>query len=169
MTINNKLAKAINNQIHLEWVALYSFLAMSAWLETTPFKGFAKWMLMRSTREQKHAIQLFEYLRNRYGKLELSPIDAPQKKFKSPKDVFEKALELKRNVTGSSLDLYALAVKENDLETQELLHAFIKEQIQEEKHMQDTLDKIDFAADHADALIHLDYKEELSYASAHND
>jgi ferritin len=167
MVINKKFEKALNKQIHLEWVAQYNFLAMSAWLETTPFKGFAKWMLMRSMREQKHAIQLFEYLRNRYGTLELPAIEEPEKSFRSPVDVFQKALGQKRIVSDASRALYALAVKEKDLETMELLHPFLSEQVAEEKHMQDILDKIVLADDQADALIHLDYKEELSYAGAH--
>lgn len=167
MNINKKFEAALNKQIHLEWSAQYTFLAMSAWLETTPFKGFAKWMLARSEREQKHAIQLFEYLRNRNGVLKLPALEEPVKKYTSPIDVFEKALDCKRALSESSRALYALAVKDRDLETMEMLHPFLSEQVDEEKHMQDALDKLILAGKNADALIHLDYKEELSYAGGH--
>jgi ferritin len=163
MKINPKLEAALNRQINLEWQVSYGFLAMAAWFETTPFKGFAKWMLLRSEREQAHAIELFEYLRNRFGELDLREIEEPQKTFGSPLESFERALELKREVTGATHKLYELSLKEKELETQELLLHFLKEQVHEEKHIQDITEKVELANGHPDALIHLDYKEELQY------
>jgi ferritin len=164
MKISDNFEKAINKQIHLEWSASYSFLAMCAWLETTPFKGFAKWMLARSQREMKHTMQLFEYLRNRFGKLNLTEIPNPPRNYGSPLEVFKKALELKQTISKATSDLFAAAVREKDLETQQLLHSFLKEQVDEEKRIQDAIDKLQLAGDSPDALLHLDYKEEKSHA-----
>lgn len=166
MTIKPNFEKAINAQIYLEWLASYNYLAMSAWLETTPFKGFAKWMLARSEREQAHAIQLFEYLRNRSGKLKLPLLVEPVKSYDSPLAVFKAALAQKVSLSKTTHEIYAMAVKEKDLETIELLQGFIKEQVKEEKRIQDLLDKVALAGKSADALIHLDYKEELAHAAA---
>lgn len=159
------MAEAINRHINIEWNASYNFLDISAWFETTPFKGFAKLMLERSEREERHALQFYEYLINRLGTAELMPVNKTAgSSFASPLEAFEKALAIKWDVTRASHELYALALKEGDFETQEFLHAFLQEQIQEEKHMQDNVDKLNLAGDNPDALIHLDYKEEVQYA-----
>lgn len=168
MKISSEFETLINKQIHLQWSAFYEFLAMAAWLETTPFKGFAKWMLLRSEREQEHAIKLFEYLRNRAGTLYLAAIKEPVKVYESPLDAFQKALEKKRMVTTATNNLYSRAISEKDLETHHFLNSILKEQVMEEKHMQDIVDKIVLAGRDADALIHLDYKEEVSYSKANS-
>lgn len=166
MKLNDNVEKALNQQINIEWSASYYFLGISAWFETTPFKGFSKALLERSERELRHAMQFLDFLKTRLGVIELLPIDEPQASFNSPIDAFEKALARKHAVTQQSHKLYALAVKENDFETQEFLHQFFQEQIQEEKNMQDNVDKVGFAKKNADALIHLDYKEEILYAAS---
>lgn len=167
MKIKSTIEASINKHINLEWDASYNFLAISAWFETTPFKGFAKLMLERSEREERHALQFYNFLKDRLGKVEILPVSKPAAtSFKSPLDAFEKALAIKHNITKASHKLYAQALKENDFELQEFLHASFQEQIQEEKHMQDNVDKLGLAKNNADALIHLDYKEEVAYATA---
>jgi len=162
MKINNKLEKAINDQINLEWATAYELIGKSAYLENTPFKGFAKWMRKRGERELEHATQLFEFLRNRSGVLELSGLKKADTSFKSPLKAFQSALEEKGKVVEATHKLYELAVELKDIETEQLLHAFIDEQTNEVKHIFDTCQKIEFANDQPDAMLHLDYKEEKS-------
>lgn len=166
--ITKEVENAVNKQIHLQWSTFYDFLSMSAWLETTPFKGFAKRMLVLSEKHQKYAIQLFEYLKNHFGKLEISSIEKPTKQFDSVLHVFQMALEKKQIVTNLTYKLYDLALTQKDIESQELLHGFLHEQVHEEKDIQDMIDKIELAGQNPDALIHLDYKEEVIYASSNS-
>lgn len=165
MKINKTIEIAINSHINMERTVAYTFMAMSSWFETTPFKGFAKTCLKKSEREEEHALQLQSYLKNRIGIVELLPIIEPKTDYQSPLEAFQKALEEKYALTASSHKLYAQAAKERDYQTQEYLHAFFQMQIQEEKHLQDFVDKLNLAKDNPDALIHLDYKEEVAYST----
>jgi ferritin len=166
MKIKSTIQAAINKHVNMELNASYSFLAISAWFETTPFKGFAKLMLRRSERESRHAMQFFDFLKQRLAVIEMLQVPQPSTlTFKTPIQAFETALTIKYGVVKNSHQLYALAVKEGDFELQEFLHAFFQEQIQEEKHIQDNIDKLGIAKNNADALIHLDYKEEVMYAA----
>lgn len=165
MKINKTLETAINQHINLQIATSYAFLSMSAWFETTPYKGFAKLFYKRSEKEKRHALQHFDYLKYRLGMIELLAVQVPDTYYESPLAVFEKALELKYIVTESSHKLYSLALRENDFETQEFLHAFFHEQIDEERQMQDNVDKVGLANNNPDAMIHLDYKEEVLYAA----
>ena len=61
--MNKKLASAFGHQIRNELDSHYSYLGMSAYLETTPYTGFAKWMRVQSEEEYGHAMKLFDYLK----------------------------------------------------------------------------------------------------------
>lgn len=160
MKINSTLEQAINDLINLEWSTAYELYGKSAYLENTPFKGFAKWMRKRGERELEHATQLFEYLRNREGVLELDELRKANTSFGSPLEAFQSALEEKEKVVEHTHQLYKMAEEMRDIETEQLLHAFIDEQTDEVKHIFDTCQKIEFANNEPDAMLHLDYKEE---------
>lgn len=160
MKISNATENAVNRQINVTMSASYAFLQISAWFETTPFKGFAKWMLRQSDREQTNAMKLYRYVKDRIGAVELLPIPQPQCRFESPLDAFQGALQQLQGVTRAIHELYAMAVEANDFETQELLYGFVGDLVVEEKNMQDLIGKLVVAGDDPDALLHMDYVQE---------
>lgn len=135
MKIDIKLEKAIYNLIHLEWVTSQSLMNKALYLETTSFKGYAKWIKKRGDKEQTHAIHLFEYLKKRGAKVELSSLKNIESSYISPFQVFQSALKDKHEIISLTIDLYALAVELKDSESEQVLHAFINEHIIEEKHI----------------------------------
>lgn len=156
MKIESKFEKAVSQQINMEWNTSYSYLGMAGWFETTPYKGFARWMQRQCLEEQEHAMKLFRFIKDRIGVIDLMPIKVPKQTFKSPLDAFEAALAMERGVTANIYELYSLALKEKDYETQERLHWFLQEQIHEEKEVQDMVDKIALASKKPAAILHLD-------------
>lgn len=160
MKIENRIQSAANVHINATLVASYNLLAVSAWFETTPFKGFAHWMLRRSDKYQTYAMEVFRYVKDRIGFVELHPIEASQKSFDSPQDAYRFALEQQMNVTRSIHELYAIAIEENDYETQELLYGQAGRQVIEEKATSDLLGKLVVADTNVDALLHIDYVQE---------
>jgi len=160
MKIENKIQSAANSHINATLAASYNLLAVSAWFETTPFKGFAHWMLRRSDKNQTYAMEVFRYVKDRIGVVELLPVDAPKKSFKSPKAAYQFALKQQENVTKSIHEFYATAIEENDYETQELLYGLAGQQVIEEKATSDLLGKLEVADADIDALLHIDYVQE---------
>lgn len=160
MKINNTIQAAVNKQINVTMTASYTFLAISAWFETTPFKGFAHWMMRQKDREHTNAMKLYRYVKDRIGVVELLPIKQPQKTFTSPLDAYKKALAQLEIVTKGLYDLYEIAVKQDDYETQELLYGFVGEQVVQQKNMSDLIGKLEVAGNDPDALLHMDYVQE---------
>lgn len=156
MKIGTKLEERINQQIQMEFQSRYAYLGLSAWFETTPFRGFAAWMRRQASEENFHAMKFFDYLVNRFGTVELMPIAAPSSQFDSPLHAFQVALDHERKVTASIHALYEAALAEKDYQTMEFLNWFLREQVEEEKTVQDLIDELTLAAEDRDAMMRLD-------------
>ena len=156
MKIKKSIEKALNDQIRMELSSAYTYLSMAAYFERRAFNGFAQWMRLQREEEHGHAMRFYDYLHDRDGRVELQAIDKPEHDFSSPLDVFERSLAQEREVTASIHSLYDLAVKEKDHATVSMLKWFVDEQVEEEKSVQDMVDRLKLAGDHPGALLILD-------------
>jgi ferritin len=156
MTLNPKLAKLLNEQINNEMSSSYVYLAMAAWLEQTPYSGFAKWMFAQSLEETAHALKFYQYLVDRDAKIELAPIAKPKAEFKTPRDVFEHSLKQEQKVTAQINDLFEVAEQVKDHASKNLLLWFLNEQMEEEKNVRDMLDRLNLAGSDPASLLVLD-------------
>ena len=154
--ISKKLEEALNHQINNELSSYYSYLAMTAFLETTPFSGFAGWMRAQAEEEKGHAMKIFDYLNDRDGKVVLEAIPQPATDYSSPLEIFKTSLAQEIHVTAQINELYELARQEKDFAVQEYLGWFLTEQVEEEKSAQDMVDRLELAGDSVEALLLLD-------------
>lgn len=156
MNLAPKLAKLLNDQINHEMAASYSYLAMAAWFEQTPYAGFAGWMFAQSREETVHALKFYQYLVDRDATVALEPIAKPTHDFKSPQDVFAQSLKQEEAVTAQINDLYEVAEKVRDHASKNLLLWFLNEQMEEEKTVRDMLERLKLAGDDPASLLVLD-------------
>jgi len=156
--LSKKLQDALNEQIGHEIYSAYTYLSMVAHFEAENLHGFAHWMRLQRLEELEHAMKIFDFVIDRGGRVELQALDKPPSGFKSPLDVFQKALAHERRVTGLIHKLYELAVKENDYPAQVMLHWFIEEQVEEEKIATEVVEHLKMIGDSAVGLLVLDRK-----------
>ncbi len=156
--LNEKLLKALNEQINKEMASAYLYLGMAIHFEAEGLPGFSSWMHKQAEEEMEHAMKIYKFIFDADEKPELGKLDAPQTEYGRPVDVFQKVLKHEEAVTDSINKLYALALAENDYKTQTFLHWFINEQVEEEANVHTILDKFKFVDDNT-ALLLLD--EEL--------
>ena len=156
--INDKICKALNEQITLELSSAYIYLAMGAALEDQNLPGFARWMKAQYHEEVAHGMRLFDYVADRGGRVELGAIEKPPVDFGSPEKVFTTILEHERKVTASIHKLYELAVAEKDYATQTQLHWFINEQVEEEKTAEEILQQLKALGERTHMLLVMDHK-----------
>ncbi len=155
-TLAPELHRLLNDQINTEMAASYSYLAMSAWFEDTPYGGFAQWMLAQSQEETVHAMKVYHFLVGRGATVRLSEIKAPQADFESPLEVFETSLSQEREVTKTIHTLYEAAEQHRDHESKTLLNWFLAEQVEEEKSVQDMIDRLRLVGDNPVGMLQLD-------------
>ena len=134
-----KMQGALNDQIANEFASAYLYLAMSAWLESQNFPGAAHWMKEQYKEELAHGEKLYKFVTDRGGRVVLAGIDKPASDYGSLADTFKAVHAHEQKVTASIHRLYEVALAEKDYAAQVELQWFIKEQVEEEKTVQDIL------------------------------
>lgn len=154
--INEKMAKALNDQINKEFYSSYLYLQMAAYFEEIGLKGFANWMKVQAQEENSHAHKFYDYLVDRGGKVVLDTIEKPQNEYKSVIDVFEKTLEHEVYVTSLINNLIDVAEEVKDRASMSFLKWFIDEQVEEESNCEDIIAQLKIVDCSGDALFMMD-------------
>jgi len=149
---------AFSEQIRAELSSAYLYLSMALYFEKQSLPGFAKWMRVQFTEEQSHAMKMIDFVVDRGDTVTLSAIEKPFSDFKSATEVFERTVAHEQKVTGLIHNLYALAAKESDFASMEMLQWFIKEQVEEEKNATLILDQLKMVGDKGSSLVMLDHR-----------
>jgi ferritin len=158
MIIEKKLLDLFLEQIRNELESGYKYLGMAAYFESTPYKGFAKWMRKQAKEETEHAMKFFDYVNNRGNCVELFPIVSMPTRYTSPLEVFQETLAHEQQVTHLIHEMYRVALEVKDFAAQILLQWYITEQVEEEKQAQDILDQIEAVGDNIATLMKIDSK-----------
>jgi ferritin len=156
MKLSNKLEKALNDQINLEFCSAYAYLGMAAYFDQTPFTGFAKWMQLQSKEELGHANRFFKYIVERGGKVTLKAISEPKGEYKSPLEAFQASLGHEQKVSAAICAIYELATAEKDYATLSFLKWFLDEQVEEEKSVGEIIAKLELVGDNRNGLYQID-------------
>lgn len=158
--LNEKVQNVLNSQINKEFYSAYLYLAMSAYFDEIGLDGFANWTKVQAKEEVDHGMILLDYIIERDGEVNLEEINAPEKEFHNPLQVFEKILEHEKYVTESINCVAQMSEDECDLATRHFINWYISEQVEEEANARDVIDKLKIFGDEKSALYHLD--KELS-------
>lgn len=137
MQIDKTIEEVLNLQIGYEFKSAFGYLSLAAALGKTHYSGFEHWMRKQYEEELEHAKKLYDYIEERQGHVQLTPIEINEYNISTPLEAFKIAYDLEIENTKHIHDAYALAVKNNDYPTQTFLHWFINEQTEEEKNCQD--------------------------------
>jgi len=154
--LSKTLQKALNEQIDKEFYSAHLYLSMASYAETLNLPGFAHWMKLQQREEFGHAMQIYKYVNERGGRVELGAIAQPPSDFNTPTALFEEVLSHERSITASINKLYEKAVKEKDYATQVMLHGFIEEQVEEEASASEILETLRIGGEKGPALLMLD-------------
>ncbi len=158
MITSQPLVDLLNEQIRNELQSHAIYLAMSAWLETTPFKGFAAKYHAAALEEHGHAMKFYTYLADRDGRVRVLAVPEPPFEYPSVAEAARAALEQERTVSAQIRKIYSQAQADGDFETLSFLKWFLDEQVEEEKTAQDFLGYVELAAGNPTALLELDEK-----------
>ena len=151
-----KLQKELNKQMNNEYFSEYEYLSMAAYFHAMNLDGLANYFHVQAQEEHFHAMKIFHFILDKGGKVELQQIAKPDVTFKSPTDVFEKALSHEKKVTKSINDLMDEAIKENDHAVNSFLKWYVDEQVEEESSASKALGKMQIVGGKGEGLLFLD-------------
>lgn len=154
--LNEKMERALNEQINRELFSAYLYLSMAQWFETQNYRGFAHWLRVQFSEEMNHAHKFIHYINERNGRVLLKEIKGPRSEWSSPQEVFDEVLKHEQHITASIHELYHLAGKENDPASQSFLKWFIDEQVEEEAQSQEIVDQVKMIGDSKHGLFLID-------------
>ena len=129
---NEKMEKALNNQINAEYFSAYLYLAMAAYFESINLPGFANWTRVQVQEETSHAMKLFDFICERGGRAMLDAIEKPASEWESPEAAFEAIYEHECYISGRINELVSLSLEEKDHASNNMLQWFVAEQVEEE-------------------------------------
>lgn len=154
--MSETISKAINEQIHAELSASYSYLAMSAHCDRNNFSGAAKWLRLQSQEEYTHAMKLLDFMLARHAKVVLAELPRPKTDYTSLLDVFETSFAQEQTVSAQIGGLYELAFKEKAYPAVVQLEWFLTEQVEEEKSCREIVAKLKMVGNDPASLLEID-------------
>ncbi len=154
--LNEKMQKALNEQLNAEMYSSYLYLSMAAYFQSINLSGFATWMRVQMQEEMVHAMKFYDFINERGGRVNLKPIQGPPAEWKSPLAAFEAALEHEQKVTGLINGLMDLAIEGRDHATQIFLQWFVTEQVEEEDSATEVIQKIKLMGDAQGGMFMID-------------
>lgn len=140
--VSEKLNEALNVQLKEELKSAYIYWAMAADFEAKNQKGFAAWFKAQAGEEMIHVMKFYGFLYDRLSRVELPALDKPQVTWNSPLEAFEAALKHEKYITGCIHNLYKLAKDLGDYPGEVFLQWFVGEQVEEEAHADEIVQKL---------------------------
>ncbi len=154
--MNEKIRKALNEQINAEFYSSYLYLSMTSYFKRLSLDGFARWMEVQAIEELTHAMKFFNFVSERGGKVDLTAIEGPPTSWDSPLSVFEAVYKHEVKVTALIYNLVNIATEEKDHATANFLQWFITEQVEEETSADSLVQKLKLIGGEGGGLYMLD-------------
>ncbi len=140
--LTEKILNILNEQVKKEMYSSNLYLAMAIWADSQGYNGTAQWLYAQSDEEHDHMMMFVHYINDKGGKAIIPAIDMPPSEFKDLKNLFNEVLKHEQYITESIHEIVALTIEEKDYSTNSWIQFFVKEQIEEEKSVQEILDKL---------------------------
>ena len=151
--IDTLLAKALNDQMNLEFLSARIYLALGGYLDLVNLSGFAGEMKTHAEEENGHAMKFYQYLLDRQVPVELAALEAVEGIPNDFVGVFLAAWNHEKRVTEAIKDLYTMA-DALDEQTEIFLQWFLTEQVEEERDAEHDY-SVALAASQTPGLIYL--------------
>ncbi len=140
--MNEKLLKAVQEQINKELYSSYLYLGMSSWASYEGWAGIANWLHMQAKEEMSHAMILHNNLLERGERSIFGTVQQPQNEWNGLVEVFEEVYSHEKLVTKSINELATIAMESSDHAFYQFIQWFVKEQVEEEASASDILTRI---------------------------
>ncbi|WP_096435111.1 ferritin [Alteribacter populi] len=140
--ISKKLINGLNDQMNYEFYSAHVYLATAAYCSAESLDGFANFFLMQAEEERFHAMKIYNFINDLGERANVDTFPAPNNKFSSVLDTFEKALMHEKEVTRRIYTLADIALDEREHATMTFLNWFIEEQVEEEASFDSLIQKL---------------------------
>jgi bacterioferritin B len=136
---SERFVEALNAQIGREFAAAHQYTALGAWYAAETFPRLAAYFYEQADEEREHALKMVNFLLDRDQKVDFGEVSKPRGEFADHVEPIKLALEQERKVTVRISELFEIARETKDYPSEQFMHWFLEEQVEEESSMQDLL------------------------------
>jgi len=140
-------ANRLNEHIGREFAASQQYVAVAVYYDSETLPRLAAFFYAQALEERNHAMMMVRYLLDSGAEAVVSGAAAPRTRFDDVVAPVDLALEQEREVSGQIRALAVLAREEGDLQSEQFLQWFLKEQVEEVAGMSDLLRVVGRARD----------------------
>src|SRR4051794_7352976 len=140
MATSERFVDALNAQISKEFYAAHQYTAIAAWYSGETYPRLAAFFYDQASEEREHALKMVNYLLDRGEKVGFKEVGQPKSEFPDWIAPLRLALEQEQGVTVAISELQGIARETNDFVSEQFIHWFLDEQVEEEASMQDLID-----------------------------
>lgn len=137
--LSERLAEALNAQIGREFAAAHQYVAIGAYYAGQTFPQLAAFFYRQAEEEREHAMKMVNHLLDRDATVDFGAIAQPRTQFPDHVAPISAALDQERKVTVDISALFEIAREARDFQSEQFLHWFLEEQVEEEASMSDLL------------------------------
>jgi ferritin len=142
---SGRFVEALNEQIAYEFGASQQYVAIAVYYASETLPRLAQTFYLQAVEERNHAMMMIQYLLDRDEPVHVPAVSAPQTDFADPVAPVALALEQERGVSDQINGLLKIARDEVDFGSEQFMHWFVKEQVEEVSKMSGLLDVVERA------------------------
>jgi ferritin len=142
-----RFVEALGEQIAYEFAASQQYVAIAVYYDSQTLPRLAQTFYAQAVEERNHAMMMLQYLIDRDAEVRVPGVDAPQTDFSDCVAPVALALEQERGVSDQINGLLRIAREEGDFGSEQFMHWFVKEQVEEVSKMSGLLQVVERARD----------------------
>jgi ferritin len=139
MATSERFVDALNAQISREFYAAHQYTAVAAYYSAETYPQLARFFYEQAAEEREHALKMVNYLLDRGEKVDFREVGQPKNDFADWIEPLRLAFEQEQKVTVSISELQGVARETNDFVSEQFIHWFLQEQVEEEAAMSDLI------------------------------
>ena len=144
---DQSFADALNEQISNEFGASQQYIGMAVYYDSETLPRLAAFFYRQAVEERNHAMIMVQYLLDAGEEVRIPDIKSQQTRYDDVVGPVKMALEQEKRVTDEINALFKLARDTGDLQAEQFLTWFVKEQVEEVSSMNDLLNVVERAKD----------------------
>lgn len=109
--LSKDIIKLLNEQVNKEMNSSNLYMSMSSWCYTHSLDGAGLFLFDHAAEEYEHAKKLIVFLNENNVPVQLTSISAPEHKFESLTQIFQKAYEHEQHISESINNIVDHAIK----------------------------------------------------------
>ena len=142
-----RFVEALGEQIAYEFGASQQYIAIAVYYDSQTLPRLAQIFYAQSVEERNHAMMMVKYLLDRDAQVRVPGVKEPQTGFGDCVGPVALALEQERGVSDQIDNLLRIARDDGDFGSEQFMHWFVKEQVEEVSKMSALLDVVERARD----------------------